>query len=140
MIFGWPQPAARLSAGQRGERRPRDGKTRPGGRLSTRTLNTIVGEIGRLHDAQFDDTDAERRLGGLSPHDARHTFAYRLSKESGHNGIRHNRAELESPVVLQYSAIGVDLRILDAVTSLDAWTPARMPGPGAHDQCSWLSG
>jgi integrase len=66
------------------------GARRPGGRLSTRTINTIVGEIGRLHDAQFDDADADRRIGGLTPHDGRHTFAYRLSKESG-----HNRAELE---------------------------------------------
>jgi integrase len=66
------------------------GARREGGRLSTRSINNIVGEIGRLHDAQFDDTDAERRLGGLTPHDGRHTFAYRLSKESG-----HNRAELE---------------------------------------------
>lgn len=66
------------------------GARREGGRLSTRSLNTIVSEVGRRHDAQFDEEDAGRRLGGLSPHDARHTFAYRLSKESG-----HNRAELE---------------------------------------------
>jgi site-specific recombinase XerD len=44
------------------------GARRPGGRLSTRTINTIVGEIGRLHDAQFDEADADRRLGGLTPH------------------------------------------------------------------------
>jgi integrase len=66
------------------------GARRPGGRLSTRSVNTIVGEIGRLHDAQFDDADADRRIGGLTPHGGRHTFAYRLSKESG-----HNRAELQ---------------------------------------------
>ena len=32
----------------------------------------------------------DRKLGVLAPHDARHTFAYRLSAASG-----HNRAELE---------------------------------------------
>ncbi|MGW4796312.1 tyrosine-type recombinase/integrase [Nonomuraea sp. NPDC004297] len=61
---------------------------RPDGRLSARSINTIVGEIGRLHDAQM--ADPERRLGTLRPHDARHTFAYALSQTSG-----HNRAELE---------------------------------------------
>jgi len=66
------------------------GARRVGGRLPTRSVNTIVTDVGRAHDAQFDDADAERRLGGLSPHDARHTFAYRLSKQSG-----HHRAELE---------------------------------------------
>ncbi|MFB4269945.1 tyrosine-type recombinase/integrase [Nonomuraea sp. GTA35] len=61
---------------------------RPDGRLSARSINTIVGEIGRLHDAQMPDPD--RKLGTLRPHDARHTFAYGLSQASG-----HNRAELE---------------------------------------------
>ncbi|MFG1967529.1 tyrosine-type recombinase/integrase [Nonomuraea sp. NPDC049028] len=61
---------------------------RPDGRLSARSINTIVGEIGRLHDAQM--SDPERRLGVLRPHDARHTFAFQLSQASG-----HNRAELE---------------------------------------------
>jgi integrase len=61
---------------------------RPGGRLSPRSVNTIVGEIGRLHDAET--ADRERRLGVLRPHDLRHTFGYRLSEASG-----HNRAELE---------------------------------------------
>lgn len=61
---------------------------RPGGRLSARTVNTIVGEVGRIHDLEVDG--AERKLGTLRPHDARHTFAYRLSAASG-----HNRAELE---------------------------------------------
>ncbi|MEQ4721482.1 tyrosine-type recombinase/integrase [Nonomuraea sp. B19D2] len=64
------------------------GARRPGGRLSPRSINTIVGEIGRLHDAQI--TDRERQLGVLRPHDLRHTFGYRLSETSG-----HNRAELE---------------------------------------------
>ena len=61
---------------------------RPGGRLSPRSVNTIVGEIGRIHDAET--TDRERHLGVLRPHDLRHTFGYRLSEASG-----HNRAELE---------------------------------------------
>ena len=61
---------------------------RPGGRLSPRSVNTIVGEIGRIHDAETADRD--RHLGVLRPHDLRHTFGYRLSEASG-----HNRAELE---------------------------------------------
>jgi integrase len=61
---------------------------RPGGALSPRSINTIVGEIGRLHDLQVDDP--ERQLDTLRPHDLRHSFAYRLSAASG-----HNRAELE---------------------------------------------
>jgi len=61
---------------------------RPGGRLSARSVNTIVGQIGRLPDAET--ADRERQLGNLRPHDLRHTFGYRLSEASG-----HNRAELE---------------------------------------------
>jgi integrase len=61
---------------------------RAGGRLSPRSINTIVGEIGAIHDLEITDTD--RRLDGLRPHDLRHSFAYRLSAASG-----HNRAELE---------------------------------------------
>lgn len=58
------------------------------GALSPRSINTIIGEIGRLHDLQVDDP--ERQLGTLRPRDLRHSFAYRLSAASG-----HNRAELE---------------------------------------------
>ena len=64
------------------------GARRLGGRLSPRSINTIVGEIGRLHDVEV--TDRERRLGALRPHDLRHTFGYQLSETSG-----HNHAELE---------------------------------------------
>ena len=64
------------------------GTRRLGGRLSPRSINTIVGEIGRLHDAEV--TNRERQLGALRPHDLRHTFGYQLSETSG-----HNRAELE---------------------------------------------
>lgn len=68
--------------------RPRSGPGGPGGRLSPRSINTIVGEVGRIHDAET--TDHGRHLGTLRPHDLRHTFGYRLSEASG-----HNRAELE---------------------------------------------
>ena len=61
---------------------------RPGGRLSPRSVNTIVAQVGRLHDGET--ADRERQLGVLRPHDLRHTFGYRLSEASG-----HNRAELE---------------------------------------------
>ena len=64
------------------------GPRRPGGRLSPRSINTIVAGIGRFHDAEV--TDRERQLGMLRPHDLRHTIGYRLSEASG-----HNRAELE---------------------------------------------
>jgi len=40
---------------------------RPGGRLSPRSVNTIVSEIRRIHDAET--TDRERQLGVLRPHD-----------------------------------------------------------------------
>jgi integrase len=62
---------------------------RPDGRLSPRSVNTIVAEVGRLHDLQVAG-DPGRQLGTLSPHDLRHTFAFQLSQASG-----HNRAELE---------------------------------------------
>ncbi|TYB62164.1 tyrosine-type recombinase/integrase [Nonomuraea sp. PA05] len=62
------------------------GARRPDGRLSPRSINTVVAEIGRLHDAQTPD----RKLGTLRPHDARHAFAFQLSQASG-----HKRAELE---------------------------------------------
>jgi site-specific recombinase XerD len=52
------------------------GARRPGGRLSPRSINTIVGEIGVIHDAEV--TDHDRQLGVLRPHDLRHTFGYRL--------------------------------------------------------------
>ncbi|MFB4267818.1 tyrosine-type recombinase/integrase [Nonomuraea sp. GTA35] len=61
---------------------------RPDGRLSPRSINTIVAEIGAIHDLQV--TGADRQLGTMRPHDLRHTFAYLLSQASG-----HNRAELE---------------------------------------------
>jgi integrase len=62
---------------------------RADGRLSPRSVNTIVAEVGRLHDLQVAG-DPARQLGTLTPHDLRHTFAFALSQASG-----HNRAELE---------------------------------------------
>jgi site-specific recombinase XerD len=62
---------------------------RADGRLSPRSINTIVAEVGRLHDLQVAG-DPARQLGALTPHDLRHTFAFALSQASG-----HNRAELE---------------------------------------------
>jgi site-specific recombinase XerD len=59
------------------------------GRLSPRSVNTIVAQVGRVHDLQVAG-DPARQLGTLTPHDLRHTFAFALSQASG-----HNRAELE---------------------------------------------
>ncbi|MFC6369771.1 tyrosine-type recombinase/integrase [Nonomuraea thailandensis] len=64
------------------------GSRRPDGRLSARAINTIVGELARLHDAQT--TDPDHKLGHLRPHDARHTFAFTLARATG-----HDRAELK---------------------------------------------
>ncbi len=61
---------------------------RPDGRLSPRSINTIVAEVGGIHDLEV--SGADRQLGALRPHDLRHTFAFQLSQVSG-----HNRAELE---------------------------------------------
>src|SRR3954471_8301255 len=41
------------------------GARRPGGRLSPRSVNTIVGEIGPIHDAET--ADRERQLGSFAP-------------------------------------------------------------------------
>jgi site-specific recombinase XerD len=40
---------------------------RPGGRLSARSVNTIVAELGRIHDLEV--AGADRQLGALRPHD-----------------------------------------------------------------------
>jgi site-specific recombinase XerD len=60
------------------------GARRPGGRLSPRSVNTIVGEIGRIHDAET--ADRERRLGVLRPHDLRHTFGYQFGNQRPQSG------------------------------------------------------
>ena len=51
---------------------------RPDGRLSGRSINTILKRIGRLHDAEH--TDPERHISPLRPHDLRHTFAFQLAE------------------------------------------------------------
>ncbi|AVF28421.1 site-specific tyrosine recombinase XerC [Paenibacillus larvae subsp. larvae] len=51
------------------------------GRLSTRSINTILEKIGKWHDAEVFDSD--RKISPLQPHDLRHTFAYQLSKITG---------------------------------------------------------
>ena len=51
---------------------------RPDGRLSRRSINTILERIGRLHDAEH--TEPQRRISPLRPHDLRHTFAFQLAQ------------------------------------------------------------
>ena len=51
---------------------------RPDGRLSDRSINTILERIGRLHDAEH--TEPERHISPLRPHDLRHTFAFGLAQ------------------------------------------------------------
>ena len=51
---------------------------RPDGRLSGRSINTILERIGRLHDAEH--TEPQRRISPLRPHDLRHTFAFQLAQ------------------------------------------------------------
>jgi len=54
---------------------------REGGRLSPRTINLILMQIGRWHDAEI--RDPERRISPLHPHALRHTFAFQLAKVTG---------------------------------------------------------
>lgn len=54
---------------------------RDGGRLSPRTINAVLERIGRLHDAE--QTDVERHVTPLRPHDLRHTFAFQLAAATG---------------------------------------------------------
>lgn len=51
------------------------------GRLSLRAINMILEQIGRWHDAEFDDP--ARHISPLRPHDLRHTFAFQLAKVTG---------------------------------------------------------
>ncbi len=51
------------------------------GRLSSRSINNILDQIGRWHDAELDDT--KRHISPLRPHDLRHTFAFQLAKATG---------------------------------------------------------
>ena len=51
---------------------------RPDGRLSGRSINTILERIGRLHDGEH--TEPQRHISPLRPHDLRHTFAFQLAQ------------------------------------------------------------
>ncbi|KRE39706.1 hypothetical protein ASG81_19165 [Paenibacillus sp. Soil522] len=48
------------------------------GRLFPRSINRILEQIGKWHDAEL--KDPERHLSPLRPHDLRHTFANELAK------------------------------------------------------------
>jgi len=54
----------------------------PAGGVST-ARSTPSRDIGRLHAQQFDDTKQTGVSAVSTPHNGRHTVAYRLSKESG---------------------------------------------------------
>ena len=54
---------------------------RESGRLSPRTINAILEQIGRWHDAELSDPD--RQISPLRPHDLRHTFAFQLARVTG---------------------------------------------------------
>ena len=51
---------------------------REDGRLSPRSINNILLQIGRWHDADIDDE--KRHISPLRPHDLRHTFAFQLAE------------------------------------------------------------
>ena len=51
---------------------------RQDGRLSGRSINTILERVGRLHDAEHAEPD--RHISPLRPHDLRHTFAFHLAE------------------------------------------------------------
>ena len=51
------------------------------GRLVVRSINRIMEQIGRLHDAEI--IDPARRISPLRPHDLRHTFAFQLARTTG---------------------------------------------------------
>ena len=51
------------------------------GRLSPRSVNHILEQIGHWHDAEI--ADQERHISPLRPHDLRHTFAFHLAKVTG---------------------------------------------------------
>lgn len=51
---------------------------RPDGRLSPRSVNHILAQIGRWHDA--DIANEKRHISPLRPHDLRHTFAFQLAQ------------------------------------------------------------
>ena len=54
---------------------------RENGHLSPRSINLILLQIGRWHDA--DIRDPKRHISPLPPHMLRHTFAFQLSQVTG---------------------------------------------------------
>ena len=62
---------------------------REDGRLSVRAINLLLERIGHWHDAEI--SDPARRISPLRPHDFRHTFAYRLSEETGKDAYELER-------------------------------------------------
>jgi integrase len=62
---------------------------RPGGRLSPRSINSILERIGRWHDAEH--SDRARWVSPLRPHDLRHTFAFALAETTGKDAYELER-------------------------------------------------
>jgi len=62
---------------------------RPGGRLSPRSINSILERIGRWHDAEH--ADPARWVSPLRPHDLRHTFAFALAETTGKDAFELER-------------------------------------------------
>ena len=62
---------------------------RPGGRLSPRSINSILERIGRWHDAEH--SDPARHVSPLRPHDLRHTFAFALAETTGKDAYELER-------------------------------------------------
>ena len=56
------------------------GARRDDGRLSVQSINNIVLQIGKWHDSET--RQKERHISPLTPHDLRHTFAFRLAAET----------------------------------------------------------
>jgi integrase len=52
-----------------------------GGSHSAPSINRILEQIGRWHDAEI--ADSERHIAPLRPHDLRHTFGFQLAKATG---------------------------------------------------------
>lgn len=59
------------------------------GRLAPRSINTILEQIGRWHDAEI--MDESRHLSPLRPHDLRHTFAFMLARVTGADAFELER-------------------------------------------------
>jgi site-specific recombinase XerD len=75
-------PALFLSANEVASRRA-------DGRLAPRSINYILEQIGRWHDAEI--ADESRHLSPLCPHDLRHTFAFMLAQVTGADAFELER-------------------------------------------------